>query len=284
LTNLEKIKKKIKSNIFRPKKYMGQNFLIDKWILEIILGVAEIQPDDHIIEIGAGFGRLTSRLAEMAEEVVAIELDDFLYTELQSNLVDLANVDLIHKDVLKLDLSSILHKENREKNKVIGNLPYYITSPILTKLIELSSLINICVLMIQKEVAERVVASPGTKDYGVLTVEIDYKAEAEIIASVPAKSFYPSPEVDSALIKLTMRESPEVYIKDEEIFSKVVKGAFRHRRKTLRNSLAASPLPLSKKVLDDILEKLSIDPMRRGETLTISEFAQLTNNITEILS
>ena len=138
--------------------------------------------------------------------------------------------------------------------------------------------------MIQKEVAERVVASPGTKDYGVLTVEIDYKAEAEIIASVPAKSFYPSPEVDSALIKLTMRESPEVYIKDEEIFSKVVKGAFRHRRKTLRNSLAASPLPLSKKVLDDILEKLSIDPMRRGETLTISEFAQLTNNITEILS
>ena len=279
LINAEQIKKKIRATGFRPKKRLGQTFLVDRWIFEIILAVAELQPDDHVLEIGAGFGRLTSRLAETGAQVTAIELDDFLYAELQSVCLDLPNVNMIHGDILKIDLGSLLDSKSGRRNKIVANLPYYIVSPILMKLLEFSSSIDTCVLMVQKEVADRIVASPGTKDYGVLTVEIDYHAEAEIIASVPAKFFYPTPEVDSALIKLTMRDSPKASVKNEELFSKVIRGAFQHRRKTLRNSLAASPVPLSKKELDDILEDLQIDRMRRGETLTVSEFAELANLI-----
>lgn len=280
MTSAEQIKKKIRAIGFRPKKHLGQIFLIDKWIFEIILAVAELQPDDHVLEIGAGFGRLTSRLAEKCAKVTAIELDDFLYAELQNACIELSNVNLVHGDILKLDLSSTLSKSCLH-NKVVANLPYYISSPILTKLFEFSSSIELCVLMVQKEVADRITASPGSKDYGVLTVKVDYYAEAEIVASVSAESFYPTPEVDSALIKLTMRDSPKANLKSEELFFKTVQGAFQHRRKTLRNSLAASPVPVSKKELDDILENLQIDRMRRGETLTVSEFARLANFICE---
>jgi len=277
LTNVEQIKKKIRATGFQPKKNLGQNFLVDSWVFEKILAAAELQSDDHVLEIGAGFGRLTLRLAETGAQVTAIELDDFLYAELQSVCIDLPNVNLIHGDILRLNLGSLLDPKSGHHNKVVANLPYYITSPILMKLLEFSSHINKCVLMVQKEVADRIVGSPGTKDYGVLTVEIDYYAKAEIIASVPAESFYPPPEVDSALIRLTMRDSPKVHVKDKELFSKIIRGAFQHRRKILINSLAASPVPLSKKALGDILEDLQIDRMRRGETLTISEFAKLAN-------
>lgn len=264
---------------FRPKKNLGQNFLIDKWFFEIILAAAELHPDEHVIELGAGFGRLTSRLADTGAHVIAIELDDFLYAELQTTCFDLPNVDLVHGDILEIDLSSLLDQESGRHNKIVANLPYYITSPILTKLLEQSRSIDSCVLMVQKEVADRIVASPGTKAYGVLTVEIDYWAKAEIVVGVPAKSFYPPPQVDSALIKLSMRDSPKADVEDKDLFSKVVRGAFQHRRKTLRNSLAASPVPLSKKELTAILEELQIDQMRRGETLTVAEFAELTNRI-----
>lgn len=279
--NAEEIKEKIRGIGFRPKKYLGQSFLVDKWIFEIIIAVAELKPDEHVIEIGAGFGRLTSRLAEQCARVTAIELDDYLYSELQSKFAGYSKVNLIHGDILEVDLGKILDTESDLNNKVVGNLPYYITSPILSKLLDFSSSIELCVLMVQKEVAERIVASPGTKDYGVLTVEIDYHAEAQIIASVPAESFYPVPEVDSAVVKLTMRDSPKVELESEELFYKTVRGAFQHRRKTLRNSLAASPVPISKKELNEVIEELKLDKMRRGETLNVSEFAKLANCIYE---
>lgn len=280
MINAEQFKRKIRNSGFRPKRSLGQTFLIDKWVSEIILAVAELQPDDHVIEIGAGFGRLTSRLAEAAAQVTAIELDDFLYAELQAAYAGSSNVNLVHGDILELELGSFLNSASAH-NKIVANLPYYITSPILKKLLEFSSSLALCVLMVQKEVAERIVASPGTKDYGIPTVALDYYAEAEIIASVTADSFYPPPKVDSAIVKLTMRDSPKVHVKSEEMFFKTVRGAFQHRRKTLRNSLAASPVSVSKKEMDDILEELQIDRMRRGETLTVSEFARLANLIYE---
>ena len=263
---------------------LKQNFLIDENVLEKIITAAEVTDDDLVLEIGAGLGHLTSKLAEVAKRVIAIELDDVLFAELQPIYAKTPNVELIKADILKLDLAELLKSHAREQTKIVANLPYYITTPILLKLLALRSLIQTCVLMVQEEVAQRIVAPAGNKTYGSLSVLVNYHAEPEIVLKVPAASFYPRPKVDSALLLLKMRETPKYQVKSEELFFKVVRGAFQHRRKTLRNSLIRSGLSIPLETLDSAFKRLQLDSQRRGETLSIAEFTDLADCLYEILN
>lgn len=252
-------------------------------VLERIIATAEVTNDDLILEIGAGLGHLTSKLAEVAKRVIAVELDDVLFAELQPIYAKTPNVELIKADVLKIDLAALLQSDSREHTKIVANLPYYITTPTLFKILELRSLIQTCVLMMQEEVAQRIVAPAGNRTYGSLSVVVNYHAEPEIALKVHATSFYPRPKVDSALLLLRMRETPKCLVKNEELFFRVVRGAFQHRRKTLRNSLIRSGLSIPSEILDAAFSKLKLDSQRRGETLNIAEFADLANCLYEFL-
>lgn len=279
----QEVRNFLKKSGIRPKKRLGQNFLIDEHVLERIITAAEVTNDDLVLEIGAGLGHLTSKLAEVAKRVIAIELDDVLFNELQPIYAKTPNVELIKANVLKLDLAGLLQSDSREHTKIVANLPYYITTPILLKLLELRLLIQTCVLMVQEEVAQRIVAPAGNRTYGSLSVVVNYHAEPEIILKVPATSFYPRPKVDSALLLLKMRETPKCSVKSEELFFRVVRGAFQHRRKTLRNALIHSSLSIPSETLDAAFRKLQLDSQRRGETLSVAEFADLANCLYEIL-
>jgi len=279
----QQVRNFLKRSGIRPKKRLGQNFLIDEHVLEKIINTAEVTDNDFVLEIGAGLGHLTSKLAEVAKRVIAVELDDILFSELQPIYAKIPNVELIKADVLKLDLASFLQSDSRENTKIVANLPYYITTPILLKILELRSLIQTCVLMMQEEVAQRIVAPEGNKIYGSLSVVVNYHAEPEIALKVPATSFYPRPKVDSALLLLRMRETPKCLVKSEDLFFKTVRGAFQHRRKTLRNALIRSSLSIPSEILDAAFKRLQLDSQRRGETLSIAEFADLANCLHEIL-
>jgi 16S rRNA (adenine1518-N6/adenine1519-N6)-dimethyltransferase len=209
-------------------------------------------------------------------------LDDILFSELQIRQAKTPNIELIKADVLKIDLSALLQSNSRRHTKIVANLPYYITTPVLLKFLELRLLIQTCVLMVQEEVAQRIVAPPGNKTYGSLSVVVNYHAEPKIILKVPATSFYPRPKVDSALLLLRMREKPKCLVENEDLFFQVVRGAFQHRRKTLRNSLRYSSLLIPLKILDKAFKRLKLDSQRRGETLSIEEFADLANCLYEI--
>ena len=264
-------------NHARPKKQLGQNFLVNPEVLNIILEAGEVTDCDTVIEIGAGLGYLTDALARRAKRVVAVEVDELLYNALAAQFAIDPHVQPLNTDVLKLELNSLLESENTSHiYKVIANLPYSITTPILWKLLAHQKQIHSCVLMMQKEVAERIVAGPGGKDYGALTIGITYHAEPTLIATLSPENFYPSPKVDSALLKLTMRESPKVSVEDEALFFKIVRTAFRTRRKMLKNALVRGRFASAER-LAAAFEETGIAPERRAETLDITEYAAFTN-------
>ncbi|RKU08868.1 16S rRNA (adenine(1518)-N(6)/adenine(1519)-N(6))-dimethyltransferase [Candidatus Poribacteria bacterium] len=273
-------------NHTRPKKQLGQNFLVNPEALKIILEAGAPTADDTVIEIGAGLGCLTDVLAQHAKRVIAIEVDELLYNTLVAEFSTNSCVQLLNADVLKLELNSLLSDGTGTVPttfKVIANLPYSITTPILWKLLAHHKQIHSCILMMQKEVAERIIAGPGGKDYGALTIGVGYYAEATLIATLPPENFYPAPKVDSALLKLEMLETPKVVVENEEFFFKVVRTAFRTRRKMLKNALARGRFA-SDEVLTTAFKELGIAPQRRAETLDITEFAALANFLSQAAS
>ncbi len=272
----------------RPVKSLGQNFLTDEGILQKIGQSAEIDENDVVLEIGPGLGSLTAVLGEKAGSVVAVEVDKRLMPVLQSNLIGYRNVFLINDDILKIDVQKALtpHITNEDgtqrKLKIVANLPYYITTPVIMKLLESGVKAECMVFMVQKEVADRMSADPGGKDYGALSVAVQYYSRPSVVMQVHPHSFVPQPEVDSSVVKLELYKTPPVELMDKDLFFKVVKAAFGQRRKTLVNALNnASYLGLNKESINNLLDRVGIDRNQRGETLSIQQFAKLSNLIYE---
>ena len=261
---------------FKFKKGLGQNFLSSQEILEEIADAAEIY-GANALEIGPGFGVLTNELAKQAKKVVALEIDERLIPILADALSEYDNVTVINRDIMKTDISDIIKTEfNGERISIAANLPYYITTPIITTVLESKLPIDNFVVMVQKEVALRLSASPGTKDYGAISVLCQYYTEPEIICTVPAGLFVPAPKVDSAVLRMRFRETPAVSVKDEDIFFRTVKAAFSQRRKTLLNCLLSN-FPKTREEITEIMDSVGIDTKRRGETLSLDEFARLSD-------
>lgn len=251
-----------------PKKSLGQNFLSNPFILNKIIEASKITPDDTVVEIGPGHGLLTKMLSKTARKVIAIELDPYLFEKLKTEFSPSDNIEIIFGDALKY------HYEELETFKVVANIPYYITTPIIFRLIEAGEKMESMTLTIQKEVAQRIVAKPDSKAYGVLSIAVQYFSDPRLEFIVPKEAFRPVPKVDSAVIHMEILESPRVKVEDEKLFFSVIRTAFSQRRKTLSNSL--------KSVSDDIkgiLLSAGIDPGRRAETLSIEEFARLSDII-----
>ncbi|MGR5902923.1 16S rRNA (adenine(1518)-N(6)/adenine(1519)-N(6))-dimethyltransferase RsmA [Bacillus cereus] len=266
---------------FSFKKSLGQNFLIDTNVLNRIVDHAEIGSESGAIEIESGIGALTEQLAKRAKKVVAFEIDQRLLPILDETLAPYGNVTVINKDVLKADVHEVFNEQFEEGQDVmvVANLPYYITTPILFKLLEEKLPVRGFVVMMQKEVGDRLAAKPGTKEYGSLSIAIQYYTEVETVMTVPRTVFVPQPNVDSAIIRLLKRPKPVVEVTDETFFFEVVRASFAQRRKTLMNNLSnnLNGFPKDKELLDRILTEVGIDPKRRGETLSIEEFATLSN-------
>ena len=258
------------------KKGLGQNFLSSQDVLEEIAIAAEID-DSGVIEIGPGFGVLTNELAKRAKKVLALEIDERLIPILADTLGEYDNVKVINQDVLKTDVKKLIEEEfGGEKVSVAANLPYYITTPIITGLIEGQLPLKNLVVMVQKEVADRITAEPGSKNYGAISVLCQYYTKAELITVVGANEFVPPPKVDSAVVKMAFRSEPAVKVKDEKMFFRTVKAAFSQRRKTLLNCLVAN-FPQNKEEISEIMTSVGIEPTRRGETLSLEEFAKLSD-------
>ncbi|MCI7331227.1 MAG: 16S rRNA (adenine(1518)-N(6)/adenine(1519)-N(6))-dimethyltransferase RsmA [Selenomonadaceae bacterium] len=253
-------------------KKLGQNFLIDAGIVRGIVAAAEVKEGDRVLEIGPGIGTLTQGLAETGATVKAVELDKKLPAVLKETLKAYPNVEIIPGDILKVNIPEIM---GPGPFKVAANLPYYITTPILMALLERHLPITTMVTMVQKEVAERMIARAGSRTYGALSVAVQYYTEPEIVLDVPPRSFIPAPEVDSVVIACRVRETPAVQVQDEKLFFRVVKAAFGQRRKTLANALRGGGFP--KEQVRDAMEQAGIDPMRRGETLELTEFGRLAD-------
>lgn len=263
---------------FGFKKGLGQNFLTSQEVLEEIADAAEID-GGGVLEIGPGFGVLTNELAKRAKKVVACEIDDRLMPILSDTLSEYDNVKVINRDILKTDVRALIEDEfSGERISIAANLPYYITTPIITGIIEAKLPLNNFVVMVQKEVADRIAAAPSTKDYGALSVLCRFYTEPELIRTVPAGLFVPRPKVDSAVLRMRFLDKPAVQIKDEKLFFRVVKAAFSQRRKTLLNCLAAN-FEKTKAELSELLQSVDINPMRRGETLSLSEFAAISDKL-----
>ena len=256
----------------KMSKKLGQNFLIKRGIVDEIVHAAELTPGEPVLEVGPGIGTLTQGLAQSGADVTAIELDRRLLEVLDTTLASYDNVRIIHGDVLKLDVPSIM---NHKPFKVVANLPYYITTPIIMSLLESKLPIERLVVMVQKEVALRMVAKPGIKDYGALSVAVQYYTEPDIVLDVPPKSFLPAPAVTSSVIRCVLRDKPPVDVIDEKLFFRVVKVGFAQRRKTFANTMKTTGL--SKDRIEELLAKANIDGQRRGETFTLQEFADVAN-------
>lgn len=264
---------------FTFKKGLGQNFLTSQNVLEEIVDAADI--DSGVIEVGPGFGVLTSELAKNSDKVVTIEIDERLIDVLEYTLADYDNVKIVNADILKLDLHKLIQEEfGNEKVSIAANLPYYITTPIITKLLEEKLPLKNIVVMVQKEVALRMAAKPSSKDYGAITVLCQYYTEPSVVTNVPASLFVPPPKVDSAVLRLKIRENPAVHVTDEKMFFRVVKAAFSQRRKTLLNCLCSN-FSFPKEEMSALLEGIGITPSRRGETLSLQEFADISDAITQ---
>ncbi|SCX79249.1 16S rRNA (adenine(1518)-N(6)/adenine(1519)-N(6))-dimethyltransferase RsmA [Alkaliphilus peptidifermentans] len=269
---------------FHFSKSLGQNFLIDNNIIDKIINGARITENSYVLEIGPGIGSLTQGLAEVAKKVVAVEIDQKLIPILSETLKDYNNTEIINKDVLKLDLHSLINEKLDDKETiVVGNLPYYITTPIIMKFLEEKVPVKAIIIMIQKEVAERMKAKAGTKDYGALSVAVQYYCNVETVLNVPPSVFIPQPKVESSVIRLEVLTKPRVAVEREELFFQVVKDSFGKRRKTLLNALSSGKLQINKELLKETLATCGIDEKRRGETLSIEEFAQLSNELSKIL-
>lgn len=256
----------------KMSKKLGQNFLIKRGIVDEIVKAADLQEGEPVLEIGPGIGTLTQGLAQSGANVTAIELDTRLLEVLDTTLAQYSNVTIVHGDVLKLDVPSIM---NNEPFKVVANLPYYITTPIIMSLLESRLPIERLVVMVQKEVALRMVAKPGAKDYGALSVAVQYYTKPDIVLDVPPKSFLPAPAVTSSVIRCVLRDKPPVDVVDEKLFFRVVKAGFAQRRKTFANTMKTTGL--SKDRIEELLAKANIDGQRRGETFNLQEFADVAN-------
>ena len=265
------------------QKKFGQNFLIDTHVLDKIIHAANITKDDMVIEIGPGIGTMTQYLAEAAGKVIAVEIDKNLIPILEETLGDYDNVRVINEDVLKVDLKKIADEENGGKPvKVVANLPYYITTPIIMGLFENEVPLESITVMVQKEVADRMQTGPGSKDYGALSLAVQYYAEPYIVANVPPNCFMPRPNVGSAVIRLTRHAVPPVEVNDEKLMFEIIRASFNQRRKTLANGLNnAANLHFSKEKITEAIEKLGKGASVRGEALTLEEFAKLTNLFVE---
>lgn len=279
MAHLAKAKSIIAKYNFSFKKSLGQNFLVDANILRLIIHHAELDEKTGVIEVGAGIGTLTEALAGEAGRVLSFEIDQRLKPILEETLAPYSNVRIIHQDVLKADLRSLVEGwlSGLEKLKVVANLPYYVTTPILERFLESGLPFSGMVLMVQKELAQRLVAKAGSKDYGSLTVFIQYYMEPRLIKVVPPSVFLPKPNVDSALVKLLPRTQPPVAVQDEAFFFQTVRACFAKRRKTLLNNLSAYGAGANKEELARLLISLGIDPKARAEALTIEQFARLAN-------
>ena len=261
------------------QKRFGQNFLIDEHVLEKIIDSSGITKDDFILEIGPGIGTMTQYLAEAAREVAAVEIDSSLIPILKDTLKEWDNVTVINNDILKTDIKKIADEKNGGKPvKVVANLPYYITTPIIMGLFEKNVPVDSITVMVQKEVADRMQVGPGTKDYGALSLAVQYYAKPEIVANVPPNCFMPRPKVGSAVIKLTRYEKPPVEVQDERLMFRLIRASFNQRRKTLANGLNNAPdIQVSKEDIAKALEELGVGAGIRGETLTLEQFARLSN-------
>ena len=269
---------------FNFQKRFGQNFLIDTGVLDRIIEASQITEEDCVLEIGPGIGTMTQYLAEHAREVIAVEIDKALIPILKETLSAYDNVTVINDDILKVDINAIVQEKNGGKPiKVVANLPYYITTPIIMGLFEKGVPIDNITVMVQKEVADRMQAGPGTKDYGALSLTVQYYAEAYIAANVPPNCFIPRPGVGSAVIRLTCHKEPPVQCGDPALLFKLIRASFNQRRKTLQNGLNNSPeLSYSKEQIAQAIESLGWNPSIRGEALTLEQFAQLADALLAI--
>lgn len=258
----------------RANKSLGQNFLINEQIIDDIVNVSNVTADDVIIEIGPGLGSLTAKLADNAKKVIAIELDENMINILSERFSLYKNVEIIHADVLKVDLNKLIDGE--ENVKVVANLPYYITTPIVMKLLEENLKINSITVMVQKEVGERFCATPGGKEYGAITVSINYYTSPKIVLDVPKENFNPVPEVDSCVVKLDLKNE-HIELKDEKLFFRLIKTTFSQRRKNIGNSLTG--IGISKQEVKEMLEELNLDVNLRAENLSIDQYAKIANYI-----
>lgn len=275
---MEKLNTKevVKKYNFKFTKSLGQNFLIDDKVLDDIVEGANVSKEDFVIEIGPGVGTLTKELLAKAKKVCAVELDSELIPILQEELEGYDNFELIHKDALKVDFNEIIGEE--ESVKVVANLPYYVTTPIIARMLNEDYKFKSLTIMIQKEVAERIDAEPNCKEFGSISVLVQYYCDTKIIRTVPPSSFVPQPKVDSIVIRLDKLDKPRVQVKDKELFFKIVRQSFNMRRKTLRNAIKSMKI-IDGEEMEKVFENANIDPKRRGETLSLQEFANLADAV-----
>ena len=279
LSNPQKTIEIIKKYDFAFQKKYGQNFLIDAHVLDKIIAAADVGPEDFVLEIGPGIGTMTQYLAEHAREVAAVEIDTHLIPILEDTLQDYDNVTIINEDILKLDINALAQEKNQGRPiKVVANLPYYITTPIIMGLFESGVPVENITVMVQKEVADRMQVVPGTKDYGALSLAVQYYAEPYLVANVPPNCFMPRPKVGSAVIRLTRHKEKPVQVKDENFMFRLIRASFNQRRKTLQNGLNnCAELAVTKAQVVEALEKMGLPATVRGEKLTLEQFAQLSD-------
>ena len=274
------ISEDLKKEKFRFKKQFGQNFISDDHLLAKIVEAAEITPEDVVIEIGPGAATLTAALAEKAAQVIAIEIDKDLFPIIERRMAGYSNFELVAGDAMKVDFDALAAKYGAKRYKVVANLPYYITTPIVMRFLEEGFRVSELVIMVQQEVADRFLANPGTKAYGAIPAALNYYGSVSRAFNVPRTMFTPRPEVDSSIVKIKCYENKPFEADDEKLLRRVIKAAFGQRRKTLNNALKALNLP--KDELDKALQRAGIDAARRGETLSVEEFVCLSNAISKI--
>ena len=279
LSNPQKTIETIKKYQFNFQKKFGQNFLIDEHVIQKIINGAQVTKDDFVLEIGPGIGTMTQYLAEAAREVAAVEIDKKLIPILGETLSEYDNVTIINEDILKVAIGALALERNAGKKiKVVANLPYYITTPSIMGLFESHVPIDNITVMVQKEVADRMKVGPGSKDYGALSLAVQYYAKPYLVANVPANCFIPRPNVDSAVIRLTRHESPAVEVENEALMFNMIRASFNQRRKTLQNGLKNSGLfPVSKEEIIEVIKEAGLPETVRGEALTLEQFARLSN-------
>ena len=283
LGNYQNTQAVIATHNFSIQKKYGQNFLIDEHVLNKIIAAAELTKEDYVIEIGPGIGTMTQRMAPLCKHVTAIEIDKELIPILSDTLSEYDNIDVINEDVLKVDLRQLINERNEGKKvKIVANLPYYITTPIIMGLLETKIPIDTITVMVQKEVADRMMVGPGTKDYGALSLAVQYYAEPYIVANVPQNCFIPRPNVGSAVIRLTCHENPPVKVKDEQLMFKLIRASFNQRRKTLVNGIANfTELSFTKEQVANALFNIGLSENIRGEALDLPKFALLADELLE---
>mgnify|MGYP000984426299 FL=1 len=286
LSNPKKTIEIIKKYEFAFQKKFGQNFLIDPHVLDKIIKAAGVTKDDCVLEIGPGIGTMTQYLAEAARKVVAVEIDTHLIPILEETLKDYDNITVINDDILKVDIKQLTDQYNNGKPiKVVANLPYYITTPIIMGLFEGGVPIDNITVMVQKEVADRMKVGPGSKDYGALSLAVQYYAEPYLVANVPPNCFIPRPNVGSAVIRLTRHQEPPVKVEDSKLMFRLIRASFNQRRKTLQNGLNNSPeISYTKEQIAAAIESLGVSPTIRGEALNLEQFAALSNYFTRLSS